>query len=110
MGIKDNYYGPRVLYFLIDQGYHTINKAQPDRSVNELRRIARNRMPESLLHAGLETALVADGQTSAAIAAQLHVSVLTVETHRRNLLQKFQVKSMTAAVKLAMEAGLLQLT
>lgn len=51
--------------------------------------------------------LVADGATSAAIATQLHVSVLTVETHRRNLLQKFNVKSMTAAVKLAMEAGLL---
>jgi two-component system, NarL family, sensor kinase len=30
---------------------------QMDRSVNELRRIARNMMPESLLNAGLETAL-----------------------------------------------------
>jgi DNA-binding CsgD family transcriptional regulator len=51
--------------------------------------------------------LVADGQTSAAIAAQLHVSPLTVETHRRNLMQKFHVKSMTAVVKMAMELGLL---
>lgn len=51
--------------------------------------------------------LVADGQTSAAIAGQLHVSPLTVETHRRNLMQKFNVKSMTAAVKVAMENGLL---
>ena len=51
--------------------------------------------------------LVADGQTSAAIAAQLHVSPLTVETHRRNLMQKFNVKSMTAAVKVAMENGLM---
>lgn len=51
--------------------------------------------------------LVADGQTSAAIAGQLHVSPLTVETHRRNLMQKFNVKSMTAAVKVAMENGLM---
>jgi DNA-binding NarL/FixJ family response regulator len=51
--------------------------------------------------------LVADGKTSAAIAAQLHVSPLTVETHRRNLMQKFNVKSMTAAVKVAMENGLM---
>jgi DNA-binding NarL/FixJ family response regulator len=51
--------------------------------------------------------LVADGETSAAIAAQLHVSPLTVETHRRNLMQKFNVKSMTAAVKLAMELGVM---
>jgi DNA-binding NarL/FixJ family response regulator len=51
--------------------------------------------------------LVADGKTSAVIAGQLHVSVLTVETHRRNLMQKFNVKSMTAAVKVAMENNLL---
>jgi DNA-binding NarL/FixJ family response regulator len=51
--------------------------------------------------------LVADGQTSAAIGVQLHVSPLTVETHRRNLMQKFNVKSMTAAVKVAMENGLM---
>jgi DNA-binding NarL/FixJ family response regulator len=51
--------------------------------------------------------LVADGQTSATIAAQLHVSPLTIETHRRNLMQKFNVKSMAAAVKVAMDMGLL---
>ncbi|WP_240347916.1 response regulator transcription factor [Longitalea arenae] len=39
----------------------------------------------------------------AAIAAQLHLSPLTVEMHRRNLMQKFNIKSMTAAVKVAME-------
>jgi DNA-binding NarL/FixJ family response regulator len=51
--------------------------------------------------------LVADGNTSAVIAAQLHVSPLTVETHRRNLMQKFNVKSMAAAIKVAMDNGLL---
>ena len=51
--------------------------------------------------------LVADGNTSAVIAAQLHVSPLTVETHRRNLMQKFNVKSMAAAIKVAMDNGLM---
>lgn len=51
--------------------------------------------------------LIADGKTSAVIAEELHVSPLTVETHRRNLMQKFNVKSMTAAVKVAMENGLM---
>jgi DNA-binding NarL/FixJ family response regulator len=51
--------------------------------------------------------LVADGKTSATIAAQLHVSPLTIETHRRNLMQKFNVKNMAAAIKTAMENNLL---
>jgi DNA-binding NarL/FixJ family response regulator len=50
---------------------------------------------------------VADGNTSAVIAVQLHVSPLTVETHRRNLMQKFNVKSMAAAIKVAMDNGLM---
>lgn len=51
--------------------------------------------------------LVAEGNTSAVIAEQLHVSPLTVETRRRNLMQKFNVKSMAAAIKVAMDNGLL---
>lgn len=51
--------------------------------------------------------MVANGKTSVAIAGLLHVSPLTVETHRRNLMQKFNVKSMTAAIKVAIENHLL---
>jgi DNA-binding NarL/FixJ family response regulator len=51
--------------------------------------------------------MVAEGKTSVAIAGLLHVSPLTVETHRRNLMQKFNVKSMTAAVKVAIDNHLL---
>jgi DNA-binding NarL/FixJ family response regulator len=51
--------------------------------------------------------LVAEGKTSVVIAAQLHVSPLTIETHRRNLMQKFKVKNMTAAIKIAMDNNLL---
>lgn len=52
--------------------------------------------------------LVSDGKTSISIAEQLHLSPLTVETHRRNLMQKFEVKNMTALIKIAFENRLLQ--
>ncbi|SMG20910.1 response regulator [Sphingobacterium psychroaquaticum] len=50
---------------------------------------------------------IAAGNTSADIAAMLFISVITVETHRRNLLQKFQAKNMIELVKTAMELNLL---
>ena len=50
---------------------------------------------------------IASGQTSAEIADVLYVSVITVETHRRNLLQKFKAKNMVELVKMAMEHKLI---
>ncbi len=44
--------------------------------------------------------LIADGHTSVAIAAMLHLSPLTVETHRRNLMHKFEVKNVAELVKM----------
>lgn len=46
---------------------------------------------------------VAEGMTSHAIASQLNINHLTVETHRRNLLAKFAVTNTAAMVKLAFE-------
>jgi DNA-binding NarL/FixJ family response regulator len=45
--------------------------------------------------------LIADGNTSTAIAGQLFLSPLTVETHRRNLMQKFEVKNVAMLIKAA---------
>lgn len=50
---------------------------------------------------------IAAGNTSADIASMLFISVITVETHRRNLLQKFQARNMIELVKTAMELNLL---
>jgi DNA-binding NarL/FixJ family response regulator len=44
---------------------------------------------------------IADGHTSATIAGQLHLSPLTIETHRRNLMQKFEVKNVAELIKFA---------
>lgn len=49
--------------------------------------------------------LVSKGATTANIAAQLFISAQTVETHRRNLMQKFEVGNAAALIKKAMEQG-----
>ncbi|RSK48065.1 response regulator [Hymenobacter rigui] len=51
--------------------------------------------------------LIAQGLTSQAIADQLFLSALTVETHRRNILAKFEVNNTAALIRLAGEHGLL---
>lgn len=50
---------------------------------------------------------IAQGNTSAHIAEKLFISVITVETHRRNLLQKFKAKNMIELVKIATEHKLI---
>ncbi|MPT33512.1 MAG: response regulator transcription factor [Flavobacterium sp.] len=46
---------------------------------------------------------IANGETTVAIADELFVSPLTVETHRRNLLQKFGAKNVAELIKMAVE-------
>ncbi|WP_228374668.1 response regulator transcription factor [Chryseobacterium sp. FH1] len=50
---------------------------------------------------------IADGHTSIEIGEKLFISVITVETHRRNLLQKFKAKNMVELVKIATENKLI---
>lgn len=51
--------------------------------------------------------LIAEGMTNQEIAGQLFVSPLTVDSHRKNLLAKFEVKNTAAMVKMALEYKLL---
>ncbi|PWV49610.1 response regulator transcription factor [Chitinophaga sp. S165] len=71
-------------------------------SANELREIPKltKREKEILL-------LIADGMTTSDIAGALHLSPLTVETHRKSLLQKFEVKNVAAMIKIATEQRLI---
>ncbi len=50
---------------------------------------------------------IADGETNAAIAAKLFLSVVTVDTHRKNILSKLELKNTAALVKYAVENKLL---
>ncbi len=51
--------------------------------------------------------LIAAGFTTAAMAEQLCISPLTVETHRRNLMQKFEVNNAAALIRVAGEHKLI---
>lgn len=51
--------------------------------------------------------LVAGGGTTTAIARQLFISTQTVETHRHNLMQKFQVSNSASLIRKAGEYGLI---
>lgn len=50
--------------------------------------------------------MIAAGQTSASIAAELYISPFTVETHRRNLMQKFDASNTATLIKMAVEQRL----
>jgi DNA-binding NarL/FixJ family response regulator len=47
--------------------------------------------------------LIADGFTNNEIAKQLFLSCTTVDTHRKNLLAKFEAKNIASLIKLAMQ-------
>nr|WP_280695974.1 response regulator transcription factor [Chryseobacterium sp. H1D6B] len=52
--------------------------------------------------------LVAQGKTSTVIADELFLSPLTVDTHRKNLLQKFQAKNSTELITMAFQQNMIQ--
>lgn len=51
--------------------------------------------------------LIADGKTTNTIAEELFISPLTVETHRRNLMQKLEVSNAASLIKIAIEKKLI---
>jgi len=51
--------------------------------------------------------LIADGFTNNEIAQKLFISVATVDTHRKNLLAKFECKNIASLIKLAMQMQLI---
>lgn len=53
--------------------------------------------------------LLAEGKTSAEIAAALHISLSTVEAHRRNIMKKLDLHSIAELTKYAIRAGLTSL-
>lgn len=51
--------------------------------------------------------LIAEGLTNSEIAAKLFISVTTVDTHRKNLLAKFDARNIAALIKTAMQLQLI---
>ena len=53
--------------------------------------------------------LIAEGNTSAEVAELLHISVRTVDSHRHNIMEKLQIKSIAGLTKFAIRNGLCSL-
>jgi DNA-binding NarL/FixJ family response regulator len=53
-------------------------------------------------------ALIADGMTNNEIASRLFISATTVDTHRRNLLSKFDVKNTASLIRMAVKLNLIE--
>jgi DNA-binding NarL/FixJ family response regulator len=53
--------------------------------------------------------LVAEGRSSAHIAAALHLSPKTVDTYRSRLMQKLQIKDVAGLIKFAIQHGVTSL-
>ena len=50
--------------------------------------------------------LIAEGKTSAEIAAEMHLATSTVNTHRRNVMRKLDIHSIAGLTKYAVREGL----
>lgn len=53
--------------------------------------------------------LIAEGQRSPAIAAQLHIAGATVEVHRRNIMRKLDLRTVAELTKYAIREGIVSL-
>lgn len=69
---------------------------------NQKNRIVLTRREQEVLD------LIAEGMTNNEIATQLFVGSTTVDTHRKNLLAKFDVKNTAALIKLAVQLQMIK--
>ncbi|AQX06021.1 LuxR family transcriptional regulator [Elizabethkingia meningoseptica] len=94
-GISTVYSGKR---FLCSQTKSVLEKKSPD-GLSQVPKLTR-REKEILAEA-------AKGLTTNQIAEKLFISHHTVESHRKNLIEKFQTSNLSSAIKLAIEYGLI---
>jgi DNA-binding NarL/FixJ family response regulator len=85
--------------FMCSQTKNIIDKKSKDelKSVPKLTRREKEVLTE-----------VALGLTTVQIAEKLFISPHTVESHRKNLIEKFGAKNLSSAIKLALEYGLIR--
>lgn len=74
---------------------------------NVLRNSDDNRIPVITRREKEILELIADGMTNAEIATQLFISVSTVDTHRKNLLAKFESKNIASLIKMAVQLNVI---
>lgn len=80
--------------FLSDEASHSLRK-------EETNNIVLTRREKEVLE------LIANGMTNAEIAQKLFVGVTTVDTHRKNLLIKFNAKNTATVIRMATQMQLI---
>jgi len=80
--------------YLSDEASHTLQK-------NEKNKIVLTRREKEVLE------MIAEGLTNSEVAAKLFISTATVDTHRKNLLAKFDARNIASLIKTAMQLQLL---
>lgn len=72
-----------------------------DEAASSLRKYAESEIPVITRREKEVLELIAEGMTNNEIAAKLFISTTTVDTHRKNLLAKFDVKNTASLIKIA---------
>ena len=88
------YLSPRVAGVVVDD---YVTKLEPERPAAFTSLTPRER---EVLQ------LIAEGRSTKQVAAALHVSIKTVETHRRQLMEKLQLYSVAELTKFAIREGI----
>lgn len=78
-----------------------------DEAATSLRKYAESEIPVITRREKEVLELIADGLTNGEIAQKLFISTTTVDSHRKNLLAKFEVKNTAALIKMAAQLQLL---
>lgn len=74
-----------------------------DEAASTMRHSAESSVPVITRREKEVLKLIADGMTNNEIAKQLFISVSTVDTHRKNLLAKFESKNIASLIKTAVQ-------
>jgi DNA-binding NarL/FixJ family response regulator len=92
------YLSPPLAHLVLDDYFR---RAQGNEEINELE-ILSSREREVLQ-------LIAEGNSSAGIAQEMHISARTVDTHRHNIMKKLDIHSIAGLTKFAIRNGLCSL-
>jgi DNA-binding NarL/FixJ family response regulator len=92
---------------------HTVNKGgiffsnEAGEALKEYQKSSMARLPELSPREKEILQLIAEGYTNPQIAEKIFLSTFTVDTHRKNLLAKLNVKNTASLIKLAVERKLI---
>lgn len=94
----------------IMEAIHTVMKGKTylsEEASQSLRKMNESDIPLLTRREKEVLGLIAEGLTNSEIAQKLFISVATVDTHRKNLLAKFQAKNIASLIRLAMQNQLI---